>query len=178
MPPTLLYAGIGSRQTPPAVLDYMRRVAFRLAKRGYVLRSGAADGADAAFEEGCKQAGGRMEIWLPWRGFNGHADTGLYPSERHAQMAATVHPAWDRLSRGPRALHSRNAGQVLGADLATPVSFVLCWTPDGCESEKSRTRTTGGTGTAIVLAAQNSIPVFNLANPFATDRLAKFVLTS
>lgn len=173
---TLFYAGIGSRKAPPDVLEFMRRVAARLAQRGYVLRSGAAEGSDTAFEQGCVQAGGAAEIWLPWRGFRDHADTGLYPTEQHAQMAETVHPAWDRLSRGPRALHSRNVGQVLGRDLDTPVSFVLCWTPDGCETEKARTRDTGGTGTAIVLAARKGIPVINLANPDAKERLAKLVL--
>lgn len=172
----LYYAGIGSRKTPPAVLDYMRRVAARLAALGWVLRSGAADGADTAFEQGCIAAGGQSEIWLPWRGFNNHADTGFYPTSAHVAIAETVHPFWERLSRGPRALHSRNVGQVLGADVVTPVSFVLCWTPDGCETESSRTRDTGGTGTAIVLAHRRGLPVFNLAQPDARDRLARYVL--
>ncbi len=35
----LLYAGIGSRETPAPVLDYMRRAAQRLAARGYTIRS-------------------------------------------------------------------------------------------------------------------------------------------
>lgn len=173
---TLFYAGIGSRRTPPDVLEYMRHIAGRLAMRGYVLRSGAADGADAAFEAGCEAAKGKSEIWLPWKGFNKHADTGFYPTELHAQMAEQVHPAWDRLSRGPRALHSRNVGQVLGQTIDTPVSFVLCWTPDGCESEATRTRDTGGTGTAIVLASRRGVPVFNLANADAKERLVRHVL--
>lgn len=176
MKTTLIYAGIGSRQTPPDVLDYMRNIAGRLAARGYLLRSGAADGADFAFEAGCKAAQGQAEIWLPWQGFNHHADTGFCPTEAHTRMAETVHPAWDRLSRGPKALHSMNVGQILGADLDTPVSFVLCWTPDGCESEATRTRDTGGTGTAIVLASRRGIPVFNLANADAKERLALHVL--
>lgn len=167
MPETqhMLYAGVGSRETPPAVQDFMRDIAARLARRAYLLRSGAADGADTAFEDGCKAVGGRMEIWLPWKGFNEHADTGFYPTEAHAAVAATVHPAWDRLTRGPRALHSRNVGQVLGRGLDQPVSFVLCWTRDGCINDATRTEDTGGTATAIVLAARRGIPVFNLFNP-------------
>lgn len=169
------YAGIGSRRTPEEVLQRMRSLARQLAQLGYVLRSGAADGADAAFESGCAAAGGAMEIWLPWRGFNGHADTGLYPSKAHADLAKTVHPAWERLSRGPQALHSRNVGQVLGADCATPVEFVLCWTPEGCQAESERTRDTGGTGTAIVLADRRGIPVFNLARAGALGAFLEFV---
>lgn len=174
--PGLIYTGIGSRKAPPEVLQWMREVARRLAGMGYTLRSGAADGSDSAFEAGCAAVNGSAEIWLPWKGFNGHVDTGLYPSARHSEMASTVHPAWDRLSRGPRALHSRNVGQVLGGDLATPSAFVLCWTPDGCESEATRSKDTGGTGTAISLASRQGIPVFNLANVDAKARFAQFFL--
>ena len=177
MKQTLLYAGIGSRETPAEVLALMRRLARRLAQLGFVLRSGAADGADAAFEAGCDQVQGPKEIWLPWKGFNGHADTGCgYPSAAHEAMAAQVHPAWARLSQGPRKLHSRNVGQCLGADLATPVAFVLAWTQDGCESEATRTRATGGTGMAIAIASRQGIPVINLKNPNAMERLKQLVL--
>ena len=168
---TSLYAGIGSRETPDLVLVEMQRLASHLAQAGYTLRSGAAEGADRAFEEGCVAAGGPCEIWLPWRNFNRHADTGLYPTEAHHELAARTQPAWRYLSRGARDLHARNMGQVLGMDLATPVQFVVCWTRDGCESEATRTRETGGTGGAIALASRHGIPIFNLANPDALDRL-------
>lgn len=170
--PSVHYAGIGSRETPLPVLGYMRRVAGRLAARGFILRSGAADGADRAFEEGCAEAGGQQEIWLPWKGFNGHADTGLYPGEAHIATAQQLHPAWDRLGRGPRMLHARNVGQVLGAALDAPVAFVLCWTKDGAETAGQCSARTGGTGMAIKLASQRGIPVINLRREGGTDRLA------
>jgi|JI10StandDraft_1071094.scaffolds.fasta_scaffold573610_2 hypothetical protein len=169
------YAGIGSRSTPPEVLAYMHKVAARLAQRGLVLRSGAAAGADSAFEAGCDAGQGGKEIWLPWRGFNGHSDTGLLPTEAHFTYAADLHPGWLRLSHGAKKLHARNVGQVLGQDIESPVAFVLCWTPDGCESEMERTMDTGGTGTAIALASRRAIPVFNLRSPGAKDRLADFM---
>jgi hypothetical protein len=153
----------------------MRDTAQRLAEAGIILRSGAANGADTAFEQGCVSASGPSEIWLPWKGFNGHADTGLYPEAKHFEIASTLHPAWAALSHGPKALHARNVGQVLGADCATPVAFVLCWTPDGCEQEATRTRKTGGTGTAISLAARHGIPVINLLNESAQEQLEAMV---
>ena len=48
----MVYAGIGSRQTPPNVQNIMRQVAKELEKKGYKLRSGHAKGADLAFEQG------------------------------------------------------------------------------------------------------------------------------
>lgn len=171
----MYYAGIGSRETPPFVLARMHQLAVALANHEYTLRSGGADGADSAFEAGCREAGGDLDLWLPWEAFNGRT-VGSLPAQGHYQMGAHVHPRWHRLRPKVQALHARNTGQVLGEDLDTPVSFVVCWTADGCETEAQRTADTGGTGTAIVLACRRGIPVFNLANPGTMARLSKHVL--
>ena len=47
---TMTYAGVGSRETPPAILKKMTAVAAMLSGRGYKLQSGGAIGADMAFE--------------------------------------------------------------------------------------------------------------------------------
>lgn len=171
-----LYAGIGSRETPPDMIKRMASIARRLAELGFVLRSGAADGADSAFEMGCDSVNGAKEIWLPWSGFNHHSDTGFLPAGPHFDTASCLHPAWEKLSRGPRALHARNVGQVLGKDLNSPVSFVIAWTQDGCETESTRTHKTGGTGTAIALASRRGIPVYNLNRPDAMEWIKLHVL--
>ena len=171
------YAGVGSRTTPRLVLLTMFNLAHRLAINNFLLRSGAANGADTAFENGCMEARGQSEIWLPWSGFNNHSDTGFLPLEEHYQMAKTLHPRWDTLSRSIKALHARNVGQILGTDLNSPVNLVICYTPDGCESEDSRTKYTGGTGTAIALASRYGIPVYNLRNPSAIRRLNSHVVS-
>lgn len=59
------YAGIGSRESPPGILALMVEVGKFLAQKGYVLRSGGADRADKAFEQGCDQVQGQKEIYLP-----------------------------------------------------------------------------------------------------------------
>jgi hypothetical protein len=158
---TLTYAGIGSRQTPSDVLRRMTRYALRLQELGWVLRSGGAAGADTAFEMG---AGAQKEIFLPWENFGiaprpGQAPPALTsPSQDAMRMAAKVHPNWAACSRGARALHARSCHQVLGQYLNDPVKFVLCWTPDGAQTEHQCTRATGGTATAIRLADRNQIP--------------------
>lgn len=65
---TKTYAGIGARKPPDEVKGLMAEVARRLDRIGYTLRSGAAEGADMAFESGAT----RKEIYLPWAHFNGH----------------------------------------------------------------------------------------------------------
>ena len=59
------YAGIGSRATPPAVLDLMTRAACWLSGQGWVLRTGMATGADQAFYRGSGTRGA-LELYLPW----------------------------------------------------------------------------------------------------------------
>jgi len=47
---SVFYTGIGSRETPRHICIYMSKVAKILDKRGYILRSGGAQGADKAFQ--------------------------------------------------------------------------------------------------------------------------------
>lgn len=176
--PIPLYAGIGSRSTPPAIQAVMEHMAWRLARNGYALRSGANHGAEAAFQKGCAKAGGPQEIWLPWLGFNGHPDTGLYPRPEHLVKAAHVHPLWQYLGTGPRRLHASRVALILGERLRRPVDFVICWTPDGFEGDVSSSSTTvqpGHAGLAIMLAANRSIPVFNLHRRSSYERLVTFL---
>jgi len=170
--PSMAYAGIGSRKTPADVQDRLSEAARRLARKGYTLRSGGAAGADTAFEQG---AGGMKEIFLPWTGFAGRESPYQPPSREAMDVAAAVHPAWQRLSDNAKLLMARNSYQVLGEDLRNPVDFVVCWTSDGAEFEEQRSSATGGTGQAIALASRWRIPVFNLARDDAGGRLRDFL---
>ena len=154
-----VYAGIGSRRTPVDVLDLMTRIAKRLDGWGWTLRSGGADGADDAFNNGALQ---RPEIYLPWRNFRGIIGARLpQPTAEAMTIAAQHHPNWKNVYKAARSLFARNVHQVLGADCATPSAFVICWTPDGSTGET--TSRTGGTGQAIRIAGAHRIPIFNLA---------------
>ena len=153
---SIFYAGIGARATPDFWLDWFSIIATRLDTRGFVLRSGGANGADSAFWLG---AGDNSEIYLPWRGFNS-SESSLYGvTQASLKMAEYYHPAWERCSRAARKFHARNCFQMLGRDLHTPSSFVVCWTPNG--------ESVGGTGQALRIAEDLDIPVFNFghANP-------------
>jgi hypothetical protein len=146
----------------------MTRIAKALQKRGYILRSGGADGADEAFEVG---AGDQKEIYLPWRGFNGS------DSPRHVVTAAAIaksleyHPAGQYLKPPVQKIMGRNAYQVLGEDLNSPSEFVVCWTPFGIENIQKA----GGTGQALRIALDYGIPIFNLREADALEQLKGFI---
>lgn len=165
------YSGIGSRQTPFGVLSQMVTMGEVFASLGFCLRSGAADGADAAFEKGCDHVKGEKEIFLPWKGFNDHSSDKYEVNDEALAYASKIHPVWDRLTGPVKRLHARNVFQVLGEELDTPSTFLVCWTPDGCERSEDRTQETGGSATAIAVASKNGIPVYNLANPGRIEKM-------
>lgn len=141
-----LYAGIGSRKTPPHILSIMTRIAQKLHSQGYILRSGGAKGADSAFEEG---AGTMKEIY-----------TARNPIPDWAfQTVDEYHPAPHRLKDYARRLHARNAQIVFGENTGPGdrVSFAVCWTPNA--------EIAGGTGQLLRIAEAHGIKVRNLADP-------------
>ena len=154
---SLTYAGIGSRSTPARVLQAMTVMAGWLARTGWHLASGGADGADTAFARGAPD--GQRTLYLPWRGYNGHGGPDyrtLTPAALSACMAlaARLHPTWHRCTPGARKLHARNSAIILTETLDRPVDAVVAFTADG--------RATGGTGMGLRIAAEHGIPVVNL----------------
>lgn len=166
------YTGVGSRETPPEIIELMKQIGYRMAELGYIGRSGAADGADSAFFSGWGEH--RFQTadptpfveYLPWKGFNNRcpAESNIVSPylenyEQAEEIASKVHPVWDRLSRGAKALHTRNIYQVLGNDLNTPSNVLFCY------AQPTKGGVKGGTNTAVQLAIQNGVKWYNLYLP-------------
>lgn len=162
------YTGIGSRETPKEILELMTQIATILEKKGWILRSGAAPGADTAFEKGVVN---NKEIYLPWKNFNDSKSEFYSISNEALKIASENHPGWKYLKPPVKKLMARNAYQVKGFKLNRKSSFLICWTPDGCESFETRTNKTGGTGLAISIASKEGIPIFNLKNKESLNRV-------
>ena len=171
------YAGIGSRETPEHILTIMHHIGAYLATQGWILRSGAAQGADYSFEEGAKRAEGETEIWLPWKGFN-FSKSEFHPvnypfSEEEKQFAAKFHPAWNRCSPSARLMHQRNTRQLVGCEAVhgetvQASKFVVCWTEGGLLK--------GGTAQALRIATALNIPIINLGAATNAQELEALVL--
>lgn len=170
------FAGIGSRDTPPEIIQQMKDIAGICLAMGYTLNSGGADGADSAFEEVYDLHNGPMNIFLPWPKFNNNHSKFTRPKPEAYNLAATVHPAWEYMKKDSvKALIARNMHQVLNWSLTDPVDFVVCWTFDGAETAEKYSMRTGGTGSAICMAARHGIPVYNLCNDDRFDELIDFL---
>lgn len=163
------YAGIGSRETPSYIEPMIEEVSFFLSKFGYILRSGAATGADSMFEKYSV----KKEIYLPWANFNKSTSEFYLDKidphivEKSSEIAKKYHPSWFSLSDAGKKLMTRNTFQILGSDLQTPVKFVICWTRGGGIK--------GGTGQAMRIAKDHGIPIFNLYNKDAVYKIKLFI---
>lgn len=167
------YAGIGSRKTPEEVLQIMEKLGFVLAKKGLILRSGAAEGADSAFENGCDKAKGKKEIYLPWKNFNNSISDLYFENlpEEATDIAFKYHPNLHRCTYGIIKMMAINSCQVLGKDCNTPSDFVVCY----CEKDENG-EYQGGTAQALRIAEDKNIPIFNLFFKDDLEKLKKFVI--
>ncbi len=171
------YAGIGSRKTPKDAIKLIRLIAARLEKEGWILRSGGANGADSAFEEGVQDPS-NMEIFLPSSFFNGKSANrqgfiNALKSPAYSEADKTVdkyHPCPEKLSEFPRKLMARNAMQVMGFNMDSPVKMVIAWTRGG--------KTIGGTGQALRMAFAKRIPILNLGDPVVLQRAKDWLFDS
>lgn len=174
-----IYTGIGSRACPDTILNLFTRIASSFNNYNWVLRSGGAQGADSAFEQGCFL--NLREIFLPWNGFEGkYEKAGKYnglgykvapQSKEREQMAIEAWEArrpipWDKLTRGIKAMMLRNVNQILGADLKTPTKLVVCWTKNGDPTQ-------GGTAQALYIAKKFNIPIINFGSGTIQDNIDK-----
>jgi hypothetical protein len=153
------YAGIGSRQTPPTILKEMTQIAGILEKKGYILRSGGAEGADSAFEKGVINPS-RKEILRP-------KDCKPWALEEVKKYIPSDRPPFERMKSYVQQLLGRNMQQVLGIDGETPINFLIAWTPDGKDS--------GGSGYALRCAKSWGIPIYNLYNKSDRQALLKTI---
>ena len=152
------YAGIGSRAAPKEILELCFNVGLILAKYGYILRSGHADGCDIAFEDGCDAVNGEKQIFLPWKNFNGSSSyfyfkNSLIP-EKIKQITMENYLKWYNVTTPVKLLHARNTQQILGVDLNEPVDFVVGYT-------NRPPFVIGGTRYGMYLAEKNHIPIYN-----------------
>lgn len=169
----MIYAGIGSRETPPSVLEFMERCAREWAQKGWTLRSGGAKGADGAFEKGAIDGGGDggIEIFYTDRyriGYSenhdedrfakiGQSNVDTYSPKlwrKAMEIAEEYHPNWGACRPFARALHARNSFIILGERLNDPVDLVICWTKGGAMK--------GGTAQGLRIAKDYGIPIANL----------------
>lgn len=161
------YAVTGNQDCPPEIISKFIEIAKRLETAGYTARCGGMDGIEDAVEKAVK----KVEVHLPWRGFNEKESRFTYNSERALAVAKMFHPTFDTMKKSIQAFLAKNARIIMGDRMNSPALFLLCWSEDGVETFSKKTSRTGYAGHPIAIASALGIPVFNLGNPEAEQRL-------
>lgn len=119
----------------------------------------------------------RCEIFLPWKGFNKEVTGKLNrPSATAYGFASSLHRAFNKIPPTVRAIVARNVHVILGDECNTPVNLFITWTSDGAEVSKDvKFETTGNASFFINACDTLDIPVFNLKNNTAKDRIVEFI---
>ena len=161
------YAFIGARDltdVPDEGLTLYCQVAHTCGKKGYLVKTGAAPGADQRAAETCLNAGGAVALYLPWNGYEAtwvaqmkarHGERVWVADSqpmRHIQAVAAIahHPAPEQLQPPVRKLMARN--YLIVAE--TQGIFAIPRPP--CQ---------GGTAHGIKCGEVLGIPTYNLSVP-------------
>ena len=168
------YAVTGNRDMPEHLIAKMVELVKKLEGLGYTLRTGGLEGVEEAVENAATIET-KKEVILPFRDFNQKKSKFTYVSDRAHAVAKMFFPSYDTIKKGAQLFLAKNARLVMGNNMTSPALFLLCWTEDGVEAARDRTMRTGFTGHPIAIASTIGIPVFNLGNPSAEQRLSLYL---
>lgn len=161
----------GSEKTPQDVLEKFARIAKMLEDRGYTLRVGGLKGAELFVEDKVK----RVELLLPWKGFDNRQSPLSWTPENAKAIAEKFEPGWAQLKPVIQTFLAKNVQKVYGHKLESPALFVVMWSEDGVEHYRDRQQRSGSAGHIAALASNARIPVFNFGNGNAEQRLTAYL---
>lgn len=165
-------AMVGNTGAPETLIPLIRDIAGLLQQNGYTIRVSALDGFDKMAMEVIQG----HELYLPWKGFNEiQGGFGNYNSDESKEMAKRYLQDWDGMKDFQKAFFSKNARLVLGKTVKEPCQLVIVWSDDGVEGPANRTARSSHAGHAAAIAKAMNIPVINLSNPDAMNRVKRFL---
>lgn len=165
------YAGIGSKKAGPVICSKAQRLGYYLANREWTLYSSHSPNFEVNLELGADASSlGETLIFLPHSGYNGALSNFSEPLPFSYAIAQELYSEWDSLNFKNKTIISNVCHQILGRNLESPVSFVLCWTEDGSSTFHDIPSDSGPVYFGIKLASMVGIPVFNLGSDTWRDR--------
>lgn len=120
-----------------------------------------------------------VEWYLPSKFYNPNITepTSLTNTELAFQVAKGFHRSYDKLHGFVRAICARDIELLLGKNLRNPLKFIIIYSSCGSETltDKPNYEALGQLSFILRLAKETLIPVFNLKNADAIDRLKKYL---
>lgn len=166
----------GNRDAPPEIIAKMKELMLWALDQGITVRTGGDGNIEEEIAKLAQSTNAeKLELILPWKEFNGFESALTWPIERAHAIAKMFHPTYDNLKKGVHGILAKNARNVMGHKMMSPVVALLVWTDDGVEQTRNVLASTGFAGHSIKIANAVGRPVFNLGNPTAEQRFRDFI---
>ncbi len=175
---------VEGQDVPAEKIEKLTAVLDKLHTQGFTLRSSADRMNELDKDVSSKFA--RKEYYLPWKKFAPDVDAKVEkPNDKARRVSCWLRmtimrksdpSVFNDLTGVVRTFISRNTQLILGEDLETPVNFIIVYTPGGEEGDQRVDFKTAKNASYFIQAANIlTIPVFNIQNDDAIDRLEKFL---
>lgn len=163
------YSVVASKDAPKDVLDTLRNLVSMMKNNGFTLRaSTSTDMDDVAITTVQDES---TEIYIPWKDFNNVSSKYYFNDKTSLHIAKMFHRSFDTLKPAVQAFLARNVRMIMGKKPSNYSLFIVIWSEDGAEKVSQITPKTGYVSHAISIADALYIPVFNLQNSNAVDRI-------
>lgn len=173
----LSVAFMGDKNTPEIILSLIPSLVRDFEQLKFKVRGGADGPVELAATEAARKD--TLECIMAWKSFNESLGTQPYAktwnTEAAKHVAKKFHKAYDMLPDGTKSILAKNARMVMGDKMRSPATALIIWTPDGVESGLQVTRESGYAAHAISIASAARVPVFNLKNNDAEQRIRAFL---
>lgn len=160
------------------LVEQFKRVAKALFSKGYTFRvtEGSKDMLHKAI---MGMEGAKVETYLAWKSYNSDIalPTLIKPAPDAYGIAATSHKYFAEKSPFIRAILANQVHGLLGKTCKDPVTLYLTHSPDGGESlgKGANYKSLVGLGFTYKVAISANIPIFNLKNGDAIERIGALV---
>lgn len=152
----LFYSGIGSRVCPEHIAKLQAAASKFISTRGYVLRSGYANGSDKNHSLNSTKSVDYV-VKIPYNVIPTENKHFIVPNfEDYYEIMKTCCPHWKKLDEYSTKLHTRNICQGQGHFPEIPIysKFCIAYTENGDLK--------GGSATMLRYCERRLIPIFNL----------------
>lgn len=162
----------GNYGAPDSLIPVIREIADICRNAGLTIRASSMDGFDKLVMNNVPDA----EFHIPWKDFGGVTNAkSTFNSEICKEFAKRTLPEWGGLKESHQAFFCKNVRLVLGKNLDSHCQVAIIWSEDGVEGPANRGQRSSHAGHIAALCHACGIPVINLNNPNAVQRLRNLI---
>ena len=163
---------MGNENFPPDIVPKLERVIRAIEAKNVIVRAAPIRGLSKVAQE----TAAKPELHIPFKNFDNIENPASYFTTEYCSALATRYiPDVDKLPMVIKAIYTSLPRLVFGKNLDKPAQLAIIWSEDGCQKPAEITMRSGFSGHVLKLCASSGIPVINLQQPDAEQRVMQFL---